>query len=354
MRHLLCIIAGINALFGQTMNQVGSIQRIVVGGKYYEKNIIKSNCYNEMVALGFGNDVPNGQIFVDDKFVYRNFMTPAHQQIIQYGFKLETPVGPSWSWSTRLELPNNAMVLAATDLMVLMLVPEQKDGSKFLTVEALDFADSKTRVIAERRQQARLHAKAVVRDGEVFLIWSDGVIHRYVVSTSRFKVEATPELIQMFPNYIQEVVLGQGVREQQPPMIVGNPVLTSEGKIVFLLNLREKQKWTKEQLEEAWESSSPESRAYQVQAGRWPPKDWTFEGSDYILRMLEFDPVTSTLKPSPQDRWVEVSSESPILKAPILKDGLAIYGMDSQNRLTRFELTVCRGGDDVPLPAGRK
>ena len=323
-------------------------QKIVYNEKIYTRDINTSDCFSPSRSPIVGTNAPNGRIFADSMFIYRYYSTAKRDLVAQYGFLVETEAGARWNWSPQVLLPESSNLLTVDDLTVFYAKREIRNNSKFIIIESINLATSRSMKILEKQHVPYLTVQATQLDGKIYIIWNDGGVYS-IQSDGNNLVDIDPGFLErLLPDRVTEISTDAG-KELQPLTFLGQPTVSPSGNVLFFFSVREKEVWNREQLDQMWADSSTESKNYQLKNGLWPPKNWTFEGSDYNFRGFEINVFDKKVELVRNERLMNVTVKSKYHDSRKVKDQAGIYAVNKNGEVMDLASLICK--ETLPVPA---
>jgi hypothetical protein len=328
----------------QSLSHNNNNQRLMISGKAYERNVNYSSCFSELPLPPLGDNNPNNRMFINSIYVYRYFTVSNHGDkdiVIQYGYPNDNKYGPVWNWNGNLIIPQSSIIISAKDLDIYYSRTDIRNSVKYIRLESINFINKVTKFYYEREYSPELYVRAVQLDDIVYFIWSDGKI-QYLSGNSNSLDEIDLEYLdRLVPKQIKEIKLEDGSRIPQPIQLCGLPTISPNGHIVFCLNIREKIVWTREQMDAQWQDFPSERKTLLIKSGKWPIKESTYEGSDYIFHAFELDPVEPSVKLVDEQKLVDVTVRSPYVNTLKPKNLEGVYVVNGDGHICFINNLIC-------------
>ena len=329
-------------LQGQSLFQGdGDIQKIVYNERVYIRDLNKSDCFSPSDLPIIGANAPNSRLFADNTLLYRYYSTSKRDLVVQYGWPIKTESGPRWNWSTPVLLPESSTLLAVNDLTIYYVKQEIRNNTKYRVLESINFATNRTANLFEKQYLPYLSVQAAQLNGKIFFIWNDGSAYSLQGGDSQLTEIDQGFFDRLVPNRVAEISTDTG-KEIQPVTFLGPPTISPTGNILFFFSVREKQFWNREQLDQMWAEASIESKDYQLKNGLWPPKNWTFEGSDYVFKAFEIDNINKKINLVLDERLTNVTTRSRYIGSLKVKDPFGVYAVNKAGEVLDLGNLICK------------
>ena len=244
---------------------------------------------------------------------------------LRFAQSIQREDGPHWFWNSSLSFRGNYSFLAADDMQALILERDALDeaGMKTLQFKLVDLiANSIRTILTVKDPDRKLFAVAIVKDGDFFIFINNGSVYQTNDRTTSIKNIDTAFWQNLSNKFINSVETEPGVKIQQLPYFMASPFLSKDGLLLIPMKIRELNTWSSASIRELFDKLSTAEKAALIESKKWPLKNDTFEGSEYVFALVSFDPemhkftqissknLTSLIKLDGNTGQSQLSSES--------------------------------------------
>lgn len=247
-----------------------------------------------------------------------------------------------WMPGESAPLPDKAMLLSVSRDRALLQTRRKpgRDGKWTYTLSVLDLPTQTAEVVYSRSEDSDFgRAQALLLGGDTLLFLNIGSVALLKSGDHSLRMlleDAWPEIC---PTCIVSKVFSDGHLSIFPPKFWFPPILAADGTIRVVMDLREKNLWSKEANQALFDAYPKEDQERFIREGKWPLKTETYEGSDEALVVLAYDPAKNALTRLPDEKLGAIGIPSPFVRQLILKPGALQLG----------QLLVAEDGRIVPL-----
>ena len=334
------------------------VEWLVVKGRILSRQLPASTYRPHSEFPAFEASFPQGrwgQLTFDGSFLIRALGSPSALELRE-GFRAGSPRGPEWFWQPPVTIQGTRVSLL-TGGRHLALVSLRDSGEKADTATfkllSVDLITGESRILLSRSDpERRLSAQATLQDGTFVVFLSDGSVHHLEPGSHSLRQTVADAFRRVVPRMIdsERTPAPDSRRIPLPPHLYAAPFFARDGRIYLPLEVRERNTWSESAIRAAFEDMPQEARDRLIQAGKYPPERWQYEGSDYIFLLLAYDPTTHAVTSIPgaqlepftsRDRYVEQ------WRINIVGAGWPSLAEDGQGRIRLLEELIVEG----PAPA---
>lgn len=208
-----------------------------------------------------------------------------------------------WELSSKGLLPESAEPILVVQERVFFQVHHKPDPGNHsregvLEIGSMDLASRHLETLLSLSEHPGfIRATALNLDGDALIFLNTGVVGMVRSGDHLMRSLVDDFWASSQPDVFLSMTQGNGETVYFSPKFLVPPFLFCDGRVGLVMGARHRTHWTKPMMQAQFDALTPEAQDKAIRAGGWPPPFESYDGSEFALVGISYDPATQSCSP---------------------------------------------------------